>query len=974
MQNLMKKIKYLLACVFCILTAQIISLCFANIANAETRLENAVFTEDTLWDKSGSPYIIHGLITVVSGANLTIGPGVEVVADKSDPNVYPGITTDGGSLNIQGEHGDRVEINGLWKLLISKGNFAIADADIIDVDNINIMNSTGTIATSSFSGSQSGLGFLNSKVSVWGSRISGMQQAITVRDRNPIYLMMNTLSADSGGDGNVLLTATTSVPLSISNSSIINSSVYALKSFSTNVVDVRNNWWGSAAGPLNDGVSGNSISGLVADEPWLTSEPVFDPEENKPVCCSSILFIPGLEGSRLFRNEKWPMALGTSVNKLWEPNSNNDVKKLYLNSSGLSINSTIYSGGAIDNALGLEDIYGKFLNFLMSLVKNGTVNESKVFGYDWRKPIAEVVAGREQKATTTESLIETVNELAANSRTGKVTIIAHSNGGLVAKYLVKTLSDLGKADLIDKVISVAVPYLGTPQAIAALLHGDGQSFGYGFIMNEAVARQLGVNMTSAYSLLPSATYFSRIIGPTIAFASTTVKGLNNGSYPQNIQSENDQIAFLSDTYNARATSTASDLETPVKGNNLLLAAANILHGILDPFEWPREIIRYAIVGWNNDTVKEVVYGTRCGGLMCAPIITHTDLVTKMGDGTVIAPSAAYNSGTAASADLSELKNQEKTTIDHTSILEASSTQSAIAGMIETPNNEAGNISPSPFPLPSGFAWGEPDYSKDRGRTGIVVSTHSPVELHAYDEEGNHTGVIPPTPELIAETLADGDSLDDMVTLYENKIPGAHFDLNYTENSSDAETTIQLPDDGKKYRLEIKGIGIGTFEYDVDRYNDNVAIGHAEYDNVPVTPLTLASTSVQYSSIDQTATSVIKNFASTTRPLLVDFDGDGSIDTVATSSTAATTFNSSLYVQSMKKTLITLLGTQSAKAKAFLKRFDRLEDLISKGKDKKVRDLSARLEKRIGHVRAKVLSDKDKQSIIDMIDTFLAQYE
>ncbi len=142
----------------------------------------------------------------------------------------------------------------------------------------------------------------------------------------------------------------------------------------------------------------------------------------------------------------------------------------------------------------------------------------------------------------------------------------------------------------------------------------------------------------------------------------------------------------------------------------------------------------------------------------------------------------------------------------------------------------------------------------------------------------------------------------------------------------------------------------------------------------MTPITLASTSVQYLPIDQSATSTITDFAASTTPLLVDFDGDGSTDAIATSSAEWKPINSSLYFQSMKKTLIALLGQQSAKAKAFLKRLDRLETLINKGKDKKIKDLSARIEKRIGHLRPKSLSDKDKQTIADMIDAYLAQYE
>src|SRR6185295_15310968 len=103
----------------------------------------------------------------------------------------------------------------------------------------------------------------------------------------------------------------------------------------------------------------------------------------------------------------------------------------------------IYAGQPLGKAFGVVGIYGSFMKFLDGLAADGTIRGWKSFGYDWRKPIAEVVAGRTQRATTTESLVETVEALAADSKTGKVTLIAHSNGGLVAKYLVKTLAGMG---------------------------------------------------------------------------------------------------------------------------------------------------------------------------------------------------------------------------------------------------------------------------------------------------------------------------------------------------------------------------------------------------------------------------------------------------------------------------------------------------------------------------------------------------
>ena len=58
--------------------------------------------------------------------------------------------------------------------------------------------------------------------------------------------------------------------------------------------------------------------------------------------------------------------------------------------------------------------------------------------------------------------------MASSSKTGKVTIVAHSNGGLVTKLIYNQLKDKGEADLVDKIIFVAVPEIGTPQSLPSL--------------------------------------------------------------------------------------------------------------------------------------------------------------------------------------------------------------------------------------------------------------------------------------------------------------------------------------------------------------------------------------------------------------------------------------------------------------------------------------------------------------------------
>ncbi len=968
-----KSLKIFIAAIAALSLLQtIIDSSFIAIAHADTIIPGQNIVADTVWDKSDSPYILSGNVTVPMYVTLTIEQGVEV---KADPNaaLRPELGIMGGTLIVNGASKSRVSFDGLLDIFVNKGSIVMSDADITGCQNgISAIQSRVIIATSTVSGcSMMGIQFQKSSVKIWGSRITGNMEGIRIQSSAPVF-QVNDPRGDYGvgGIGNALEVIDPDQiveSLDISGSVIADNSRYSIDDLSTSTAHASVDWWGSPDGPITSGA--NKVKGLVEYAPWLLTEPPFDPDSGK-VCCSSILFLPGIEGTAIYRPESLLFGMGATTNTLWPPNRNDDARKLFLNSTGSSTDRSIYSGDPIGSVFfGLYHVYGGFMGFLDGLVKKGTVNEWKSFGYDWRKPIAEVVAGPENKATTTDYLIKDVLDMASRSKTGKVTIVAHSNGGLVAKYLVKALFDMGKSELIDSVISVAVPYVGTPQAIASILHGDAQSIAYGLILNQSVARQLGENMASAYSLLPSAAYFSKVFTPTIAFASTNITGLDDGSYPLNINSASQQSAFIIDSSRVRVNPDPSLTSLPIIGNKMLTTAADALHAIIDPFSWPDAIARFAIIGWNADTVKTVSYGneTDCketqSFTICSPTPEYQATTTTMGDGTVVAQSAAYEAGKAVSVDLKEISNDEHSDIVHANIMESSTTQNLIENMIR--NNQQAAVS---FALPPGTAWGEPDYSKDGSQNELVVSTHSPVELNVYDSKGNHTGTIAPPP----------DVEEGLYTFFETKIPGSTYKQRQN-NDNDTDSYIKLPDDGGKYSIVVKGTGVGTFDLDIDRQSSGAVIGHAEYDSIPVNPLTVASTTIQLvpaQSLPVNATSSINSIiASSTQPLLVDMNGDGSVDIRATSTQKNTgVFDSISYIESLRKTIIILMGNSSVKAKAFIKRLDRLEDLVKKGKLKKLHDFSQKLEKSLGHKRFKALTDDDKQEIIDMIDVLVSQYE
>ncbi len=897
---------------------------FLPTVRAETIITDGFLQGDTVWAKEHSPYILNDTVTVSQGMTLTIEPGVEVRADPAasyDPYIYVA-----GSLVAHGNEQQPIRIGNIWGVTVDHGSADISEAIFAMKGSLTFTGSVGRISTTTISNTvegtiSDGVYIQNSAVVIEGSKIEGNANGIMIQDAGGIFQVrggsfLGNLFEKTG----LIRTAHAAEPVpssvSIVGSRLMGNSQSSIHNKTLGEVQAGHNWWGSAHGPEQ------GVIGPVAYTPWLDRDP-FD--SSVAACCSSILFLPGLEGSRLYRDESGFMGMGTTSNRLWEPNRNDDVRKLFLHPDGSSIDSAIYAGGPLSKALGVVDIYGSFMDFLDGLSQKGTIAEWRSFGYDWRLPVQEVVTGQTRRATTTESLVETLEQMASRSKTGKVTLIAHSNGGLVTKYLVKTLADMGKETLVDSVISVAVPYLGTPQAILGLLHGDNQAIFGGLILKASVAKELGTNMSSAYTLLPSATYFTKMFGPTIAYAASSTPAADSALQ---------QDSFI----NSRA-------------NSALMDAARVFHSIIDPFSWPASIARWAIVGWGNKTAKGIVYSSLNG-------TKYTATTTSLGDGTVVAPSAAYNAGTTTAIDLVEVSVTNNKDIDHSNILSAAETQKTIESIVTSTTRADSKHIEETISSIGGVTIGEPDYTKEK--TYLVVSTHSPVELHLYDAQGNHTGIAP----LSKDT--DEDIEDGLFTYVEKNVRGSSFEIYGDEDQP--EMYISVPDTaGQTYSVGIQGTGVGEFTYKVERVRGGEVLDSVVYSSLPVTPLMAASTTVM---TQITGATIPTKLASSSPALKIDIDGNGSVDVIAK---ANTTLDPIVYLESLKKIIAQLIGSNT-RAKNLNKRIARLEELVKKGKFKKIRNNAEKFKKSISHKKTKLLSVAEKDQIIGQIDLFLAQFE
>ena len=527
---------------------------------------------------------------------------------------------------------------------------------------------------------------------------------------------------------------------------------------------------------------------------------------------SSVAFIPGLQASRLYIQES-----DVFENRVWEPGSDTDGEKLFMTPTGVS-QRDVYTKDIIDEGAGVVNVYKSFIKDLDGLVDEGEIAEWRALPYDWRHNVFDVASGDIKLPDgETYRMVEEIEGLAQNSDSGKVTIITHSNGGLVAKALISELESQDKAELVDKLILVAVPQLGTPKAIASILHGDYQEKGFGKLLTAETARLLGKNMPGGYGLLPSAEYFDKISDPVIVFDD------ESSAFPLCVAygtCEVTDAATLDDFMLAeegdRVQPDREDLLTPIIANEALLSQARDGQAILDNWTPPEGVEVVEIVGWGRDTLKGVKYQDKevvlCINSECEVdvVMDHIPLLTKDGDKTVVSPSAnLLDSATSYFLNIRQSNAGPRTNRQHASILEVDSVLSLLDSILK--NEEIAS-------LPQFITEKKPSTSE--AGDSLRLSAHSPVSIGVIDDSGNFTGLV-----------------DD-------------YDL--IEISEEISNSFYLPfGDGKyvgvpvgeDYEVELVGQDIGIFTFNIEHLSGDDVEDVESFINVPVNTETIATLSI-----------------------------------------------------------------------------------------------------------------------------------
>jgi hypothetical protein len=891
-------------------------------ASAATYINASDPSPSGVWDEADSPYIINGDITVSPDDSLNIEPGT--VIEAALPGQGSLFLTASSSLN--GTADKPITIKDLPYIMIGNGITSIAYVNFLATE-LEVLNATATIDNVSSSGADTAFLFRKSVVSITNTSISSSTYGIYSYYARPVLMdayqralsrllsffipaRANAQVSDDPGQNHITV-----------HHSVFQGTQYAVYNGTNNILHAENNWWGSDAGPV--GASSNMVYGPVSYDPWQGKSTSVD-------CCSSVLFVPGLEASRLSIDNR--RVLGTSTEQLWEPISNLQVQSLYLDSSGNSIQSNIHPSGLLDNALALQPIYQKFISTMNDLVGKGTLNQWLAYPYDWRLALTKASIG----TLGTSSVIQAIESMASSSKTGKVTIIAHSNGGLVTKLIYNQLKDKGEANLVDKIIFVAVPEVGTPQALPSLLHGDGEEIASGLILSASTARGLGVNMSSAYSLLPDQNYFSAVPQAIISFASSTMAGLNFSKYFPAITSYSKMKSFIDDSSHG---SLSDSTDIPIQGNSRLFPQAESIHSILDSWKPVSSTQLVAIAGWGLPTDVGVNYFQKIiciasnmlhFGQVCSSELQFSDISTSSGDGTVAIKSALYSSSTKKIFDEGSYDKEKSNTLAHADILEADPVISTITNTIE--NNQPTTGVPYMYDtIPTRTLGAE-----------LTIGIHSPATVDIYDKAGNHTGPI--------VNPITGSDLD----AYENKIPGSF----YKEEGDQVYITLPYSLD---YSVNVNGTGIGDVEVttDIQDLDSNKDIASSTFSDIPVTPITHMEFAASTSTSETDSYKIIK----------IDEDGDGIFDATSTPNSMPN-ITADMYKKSMGNCVHTL-HLKPDDEKNLLNRLDKAWKFAASDKsgraDKAFKNLGKGL---IRHLDPKKITDQNRTEMRGTIEGML----
>lgn len=556
---------------------------------------------------------------------------------------------------------------------------------------------------------------------------------------------------------------------------------------------------------ISVGSSSLYLANTNAPDPTPTPTPTPTPPAKIPV-----ILIPGIGGSELKVNNTYlwsfPDGHGGTYNhtypageKVWV---NEDEAKALGNDDYFDILRMRSDGQTPEADLGLTgNLYaGAYQGTIDFLVSAGyTLNKDLfVFPYDWRKDISSTAPLLDQK----------IESIKTQTGSQKVDIVAHSMGGLVARNYI---ADPTKAGKVRKLITLGTPHLGAVDTLNKLFYGgcltkpgvltDLSKFNICFGLSQSEVKDVLQNMISSYELTPSQKYYEFYNGSD-----------NNHPLPfvDNRNIDNNGITgFLNYTQ-------IKTILTKLGYNTSLFTPSENFHNLDNNLSNTNGVDVSIIAGSGKATTGQIIedYYLNFTGIK----IPKTDIRKVNGDETVPLFSASLTDGTKSLIGSAKIYYTDQF---HGNLVGNGPALNLTKNILNNDDNIPSGVSTTPYNF-----------------TGTGLSVHSPVLIHAYDQNGKHTGPLP-----------NGD--------YEIKIPGSSYEV-----LGDAKF-IWLPNNGV-YTLKFEATDNGSFDFKIRDYENDINDKTILYKDIPLTQNTKAET--------------VLDTSSQTPPVLqVDQDGNGTID-------------------------------------------------------------------------------------------------
>jgi pimeloyl-ACP methyl ester carboxylesterase len=580
-----------------------------------------------------------------------------------------------------------------------------------------------------------------------------------------------------------------------------------------------------------------------------TSTPTTTPSHK----LSNVLFLPGIKGSKLYI-EGVLCAITTLFCdiQLWPPITDTTTSNLYLDERGTSI-ERVYTKeqDIVSNAYG-HSFYDAFAARMNAIATSIPGWEWRAVAYDWRLRLSDLVTngsahrGRIYYEDASPYILENLQTLASTSATRKVTIVAHSNGGLVAKALVHELGEAYASTLIDSIILVGVPQSGAPRAITALLFGNAESLpGIGvfpeLLLSAAHARTFGLNAPMTYHLLPSKAYTASVqdpLHPLVSIGGGILLGPAQNIFGSAITTAQALHRYLGGE-DGRTQANEDDLRSPAVANSTLLSYADQQHNALDAWT-PTNISVYQIAGWGLDTISGVeIYEQAIQTWRgVTSRVQYRPKFIEDGDGTVPIPSALLMSESEWTHRywVNLLTLSESSSFNHGTLFEIPDVTNLIASILEGTPHLSKHIH---------MTQPQTEYPSKK----LLFVLHDPANLRVQNQDGEYVSIS-----------SSGE--------VHRSILSAQADV------LGAESYILVPS-GDTYTVHIEKPTTDTLVFDVEELSESIVVASS----------TLASAVTQNTTLSFTITSGILDAS----PFTIDIDGDATEDASVTLPLSKTTF-------------------------------------------------------------------------------------